>query len=137
MGTVTDEQGHYQLDNIPVSTSVTLEYAFLGYRTEQVKVDLSQPNHRYAHDQRLTEQAIQLNEVYLTPNGENPCIYIMRKLHEQGQLNRKRLKTYTAVCSARSTWRTLTSSWPSSPASSKPPFMPHSVWLASTHYLTI
>lgn len=55
MGTVTDEQGHYQLDNIPVSTSVTLEYAFLGYKTEQVKVDLSQPNHRYAHDQRLTE----------------------------------------------------------------------------------
>ncbi len=101
MGTVTDEQGHYQLDNIPVGSSVTLEYAFLGYKTEQVKVDLSQPNHRYAHDQRLTEQAIQLNEVYLTPNGEDPCIYIMRKLHEQGQINRKRLKTYTAVCSGK------------------------------------
>lgn len=101
MGTVTDEQGHYQLDNIPVSSSITLEYAFLGYKTEQVKVNLSQPNHRYAHDQRLTEQAIQLNEVYFTPNGEDPCIYILRKVHEQGQINRKRLKTYTAVCNGK------------------------------------
>ncbi len=101
IGAVTDDQGHYQLDNIPVSSSVTLEYAFLGYKTEQVKVNLSQPNHRYAHDQRLTEQAIQLNEVYLTPNGEDPSIYIMRKLHEQGQINRKRLKTYNAVCTGK------------------------------------
>ena len=101
MGAVTDEQGHYQLDNIPVSSSVTLEYAFLGYKTEQVKVNLSQPNHRYAHDQWLTEQPLQLNEVYLTPNGEDPCLYIMRKLHEQGQINRKRLKTYTAVCTGK------------------------------------
>lgn len=98
MGTVTDEQGRYQLDNIPVGPSIVLEYAFLGYKTEQIKVNLSQPNHRYAHDHHMQEQAILLDEVYLTPNGEDPCIYIIRKVHEQAQKNRKRLKSYTAVC---------------------------------------
>lgn len=98
IGTVTDEQGRYQLDNIPVGASIVLEYAFLGYKTEQIKVNLSEPNHRYAHDHRMQEQAILLDEVYMTPNGEDPCIYITRKVHEQAQMNRKRLKSYTAVC---------------------------------------
>lgn len=98
IGTVTDDQGRYQLDGIPVGSSVVLEYAYLGYRTEQIKVNLSQPGHRYAHDHHLKEQAIQLSEVYLTPNGEDPCVYIFRKVHEQGQINRKRLINYQAVC---------------------------------------
>lgn len=98
IGTVTDDQGNYQMDDIPVGPSVLLEYSYLGYATERVKVALTEPNHRYAHDQRLREQAIQLGEVYLTPNGEDPCIYILRKLHEQGVANRKRLVSYKAVC---------------------------------------
>lgn len=98
IGTVTDDMGNYWMDNIPVSQSVTLEYAFLGYKTEQVKLALTQPNHRYAHDHHMQEQAIQLDEVYLTPNGEDPCVYILRKVHEQGQINRTRLVNYNATC---------------------------------------
>lgn len=98
IGTVTDDMGNYWMDNIPVSKSVTLEYAFLGYKTEQVKLALSEPNHRYAHDHHMQEQAIQLDEVYLTPNGEDPCVYILRKVHEQGQINRNRLVSYNATC---------------------------------------
>lgn len=101
IGTVTDDQGHYQLDDVPVGPAVTLEYAYLGYKTEQVRLALTQPNHRYAHDHHMTEQAIELNEVYLTPNGEDPCVYILRKLHEQGRVNRKRLQTYDALCSGK------------------------------------
>jgi len=97
IGTVTDDKGNYWMDNIPVSSSVTLEYAFLGYKTTQVKLALTQPNHKYAHDQHLEEDAIMLEEVYLTPNGEDPAVYILRKLHEQGTINRKRLESYKAV----------------------------------------
>ena len=98
IGTVTDDQGNYQLDNVPVGESVTVEYAFLGYKTLQARLSLPLPNHRYAHDQRLTEQPIALAEVYLTPKGEDPCTYIFRKLREQGKVNRKRLQSYTALC---------------------------------------
>jgi len=100
IGTVTDDQGNYWMDNIPVGPSVTLEYAFLGYKTAQVKLALTQPNHKYAHDQRLEEQIIALSEVYLTPNGEDPVTYICRKVTEQSKENRKRLTDYTAVVDA-------------------------------------
>lgn len=97
IGTVTDDDGNYWMDNIPVGPSVTLEYAFLGYKTKQVKLALTEPNHKYAHDQHLEEDAIQLDEVYLTPNGEDPAVYIFRKVREQGNINRKRLVSYKAV----------------------------------------
>lgn len=98
IGTVTDDQGQYWMDNIPVGNGIILEFAHLGYKTDQVRLSLTESNHRYAHDHHMQEQAIQLAEVYLTPNGEDPCTYIMRKKFEQGQINRKRLITYQAVC---------------------------------------
>lgn len=107
IGTVTDDKGNYWMDNIPVGPSVTLEYAFLGYKTTQVKLALTQPNHKYAHDQRLEEDAIQLAEVFLTPNGEDPAVYIFRKVREQGNINRKRLVSYKAVVNAEDHARNL------------------------------
>lgn len=98
IGTITNEEGNYVMDEIPASASVTIEYAYLGYKTEVAKVNLSEPNHRYAHDVHLKEQTIELSEVYLTPNGEDPCIYILRQVHDRAQANRKRLKHYKAVC---------------------------------------
>jgi len=97
---VTDDQGNYLMDNIPVSKSVTLEFAFMGYKTKQVKLALTEPNHHYAHDERLEEQMIALTEVYLTPNGEDPVTYIMRKVQEQSKVNRKRLTDYTGEVKA-------------------------------------
>lgn len=96
IGTVTDDEGRYQMDNVPTGNGVKVEYAYLGYKTTQVKLSLPEPNHRYAHDQRLYEQPIELNEVYLTPKGEDPVTYICRKVHEQAAVNRKRLTSYRA-----------------------------------------
>lgn len=98
IGTISDLQGYYQMENVPSGTEVLVEYAYLGYKTEPVRLNLSLSDHRYKHDLCLQEQAIQLSEVYLTPNGEDPCVYILRKVHEQGQINRRRLISYKAVC---------------------------------------
>ena len=44
---------------------------------------------------------IRLTEVFITPNGETPEVYIFRKLHEQGVINRKRLASYQATCESQ------------------------------------
>lgn len=98
IGTISDRQGYYQIESVPSGAEILVEYAYLGYKTEQVRLALTQPNHHYRHNLCLKEQAIQLSEVYLTPNGEEPCVYILRKVHEQGLINRKRLVSYKAVC---------------------------------------
>jgi len=100
IGTITDEEGNYTLDGVPVGASIAFEYSYVGYQTATVKLALPLANHRYAHDEHLHEQAIVLNEVYLTPNGEDPVKYIARKVNEQTENNRKRLVGYKASVDA-------------------------------------
>lgn len=93
IGTVTDSDGHYLID-VPRG-KVEVEFAYLGYRTEkhQIVVEESRP---YIHDESLEEQPLNLNDVYVTPTGEDPAIYILRKVAEQAKTNSKRLKHYEA-----------------------------------------
>lgn len=91
MGTVTDQDGRYLLD-VPRGQA-EVEYSFLGYRTVKRQMVFNEVK-RYAHDERLEEQPLNLNDVYVTPTGEDPALYILRKVAEKAKANRKRLKHY-------------------------------------------
>lgn len=95
IGTTTDFEGRYLIEEIPQGVHQT-EYSHLGFETAKLKLQLTE-NKRYAHDQRMQEQAIMLNEVYVTPNGEDPALYILKQVANQAKLNRKRLLNYDAT----------------------------------------
>lgn len=92
-GTVTDSEGHYLID-VPRG-KVEVEFSFLGYRTEKHQIVVEEP-HQYTHNESLEEQPLNLNDVYVTPTGEDPAIYILRKVAERAKENRKRLVHYEA-----------------------------------------
>lgn len=94
LGTITDQDGRYLLDEIPLGTH-SVEYSYLGYRTARRDLIIDKAG-RMAHDERLEEQPIALSDVYITPNGEDPAIYILRKVAEKAAINRKRLASYDA-----------------------------------------
>ncbi len=93
-GAVTDHEGRYVLENVPMGT-VEVEFAFLGYNTVKRKLVIDEAK-RYAHDECLDEQSFMLNDVYVTPTGEDPAVYILRKVAEKAAVNRKRLAHYEA-----------------------------------------
>lgn len=95
IGTITDQNGRYLLDEIPLGT-YDVEYSHLGYRTVKRKMHIDKAK-RLAHDERLEEQPIQLTDVYITPNGEDPAHYILRHVAEQASVNRKRMQRYDAT----------------------------------------
>lgn len=94
-GCVSDETGYYFLSDIPVG-NVQAEYSSLGYATQKIRLEMPEANHPYAYDVRLEEQPVVLSEVYFTPNNEDPATYILRKVNEQAQTNRKALVGYKA-----------------------------------------
>ena len=94
LGTITDQDGRYLLDEIPLGTH-SVEYSYLGYRTARRDLIIDKAG-RMAHDEHLEEQPIALSDVYITPNGEDPAIYILRKVAEKAAINRKRLASYNA-----------------------------------------
>ena len=95
IGTTTDVDGRYLLSELPKG-EVVLEYAYLGYTTRRVKLTLPEANHRYAHDERLVEQPIKLDGVFVTPDGQDPVAYIMERVNKQFATNKERLQAYEA-----------------------------------------
>lgn len=93
-GTVTDQNGFYMLDELPKG-KVEVEFSYLGYRTARRTFTLNESK-KYLYDERLEEQPIALGDVYITPNGEDPAIYILRKVAERAASNKKRLQHYEA-----------------------------------------
>lgn len=94
IGTITDQDGRYLLVEIPRGTQV-VEYSYLGYKPVRRKLVIN--DGRMAHDEQLQEQPIELATVYMTPNGEDPALYILRKVAEQAQKNRQRMQQYDAT----------------------------------------
>lgn len=94
-GCTTDLDGRYVLEDLATG-NVVVEYSYLGYATEHQTLMLPEAK-RYAHDVRLKEQPITLGDIYVTPSGEDPAVYILRKVGEQAALNKKRLKQFDAV----------------------------------------
>lgn len=94
-GTVTDGNGYYWLENLPAG-NFEVEFSHLGYRTVKRSLVISSISDT-THDETLQEQPIALNEVYVTPTGEDPAIYILNKVAERAVANRRQLQYYEAT----------------------------------------
>lgn len=93
-GAVTDAEGRYLLENMPEG-KVEVEFSYMGYSTVKRVLTFDEAK-TYSHDESLTEQAIVLKDVYVTPTGEDPALFILRKVAERGAEDRKHLIRYEA-----------------------------------------
>lgn len=93
-GATTDYEGNYLITDLPRGV-VEVEYAHLGYQTLRRQLQLPEAK-RYAHDERLTEQPIQLNDIFITPDGKDPAIAIFDRLTEQAKINRSKAFEFDA-----------------------------------------
>lgn len=87
-GTMSDQDGHYKLDEIPAG-KWTVEFNYIGYKTERKKITFEEGK-TLKQDLRLEEQPIRLAEVFITPNNEDPVIYITKKVIEHYKNIKKR-----------------------------------------------
>lgn len=92
-GTVSDYDGNYVLD-VPRGR-IEVEFSYLGYSTVKRELTIEEAT-TYVLDENLEEQPVSLGEVYVTPTGEDPALFILRKVAEHAELNRKSLKHYEA-----------------------------------------
>lgn len=83
MGTITDWEGHYLLEGMPLQQEIKIEFSHVGYTPVSATFNPLLPTDTIT----LQEQTINLNEVFITPNGENPAIYILNKVKEQAKSN--------------------------------------------------
>lgn len=97
IGTISDAEGYYSLDGLPPHNA-KVEFSHIGYLTHVAVADTLVEGDSL-RTIVLQEQAIALNEVFITPNGEDPAAYIFRRVHERAKQNQKRLQ-YDAEISA-------------------------------------
>lgn len=91
-GTITDLEGQYCLENLSAE-EIEVQFSLVGYKTIKKKINLSVTQ---LLNLCMEEQAIQLSNVYVTPDGQDPALYILNKVIEQAEKNRARLVSYTA-----------------------------------------
>lgn len=94
-GTSTDADGYYRLDDVSEGHR-EVEFSFLGYRTARRGFDFARGRSQ-THDERLDEQPLSLNEVFVTPDGKDPALYILGQVAARAEVNRKRLTAYDAT----------------------------------------
>lgn len=83
IGATTDLDGNYTIKGIPAG-SHTLIVSFIGYETQVIELSLESDG---IHNFVMHEQAITLNDIFVTPTGES----IERFILSQTVKNRKRL----------------------------------------------
>ena len=88
-GTMSDQDGHYVFDEIPAG-KWTVEFNYIGYKTERKKIDFEKGK-TIQQDLRFEEQPVRLAEVFITPNNEDPVVYITKKVIEHYKDIRKRV----------------------------------------------
>ena len=91
-GTTSNEDGYFEL-NISKTGNHTVVFQFLGYKTLQKKLEISQFPH--AIDVILEEENINLNEVVIDAK-ENPANQIIKAAIAKRQLHLEKLNAYTA-----------------------------------------
>lgn len=91
-GTTSNEDGYFEL-NISKTGNHTVVFQFLGYKTLQKKLEISQFPH--AIDVVLEEENINLNEVVIDAK-ENPANQIIKAAIAKRQLHLEKLNAYTA-----------------------------------------
>ncbi|MCQ2074070.1 MAG: carboxypeptidase-like regulatory domain-containing protein [Bacteroidaceae bacterium] len=100
IGTITDTHGNYTL-HVPESDraikdgKANVEYAFIGYTTETRSISLD--TREISQDTVIMNfQPIMLPATYITDDGLDPATYILSKVWERADVNRKRMSTYNA-----------------------------------------
>jgi len=89
-GTTSNIDGQYHLD-LPVG-EWNLQYRYLGYKTKEVKVSMSEND--LEMDVALASQTYQLKEVKVLASGEDPAYFVMRKAIAMGDYYTKQVSEY-------------------------------------------
>ncbi len=98
IGTITDTQGQYYLSEVP-SKDVMVEISYIGYTTHRAQLDTLVSGNTL-RTISLNEHPIALNEVFVTPNGEDPVTYIFGRIHQQALKNKKVLQYDASITSS-------------------------------------
>lgn len=102
IGTITDTHGNYTLQ-VPESDKairngkVDVEYAFIGYTTETRSISLADTGEMRQDTVVMDFQPIMLPSTYITDGDLDPATYILSKVWERADGNRKRMATYNAT----------------------------------------
>jgi len=106
VGTITDDGGHYSI-SVPDSfhgSNLCVEFSLMGYETKTETVRLSMEPEKVMDSVILDLQPLMLTAAYLIDNGMPPGDYIMSKVWDKADQNRKRMESYSAhVCYSIST----------------------------------
>jgi len=97
MGTTTDLDGNYKLENIPEGQH-TLVVSYVGYETQTFDFTLTNNGLR---DFTLHEQSITLDDVFITPNGESLQVFILNQVVKNTKKLKDRVSSYQGNAIAR------------------------------------
>lgn len=101
IGTITDSHGMYTLplsgqDKTASHGEIKLEFAYIGYTTETMDISLEHPGDNPQDTVVMDFQPIMLPTAYVTEGDLDPATYILSKVWERAEENRKRMDTYNA-----------------------------------------
>ena len=100
-GTVTNDGGAYQLENIAVGSQIVFQYlGFEDYTHTVTIADFTQPL-----DIKLTEKANSLETVTIQAGAEDPAYPIIRAAIAARETNRDKRANFTADFYSRGIWR--------------------------------
>jgi len=91
IGTISNTDGHYKLEILQVPSEVIFSY--IGYETRTILID---DGGSQELNILLKPIAIQLQEVVVSSDQEDPAIGIMKKVIANKIIRKKKLKSYQA-----------------------------------------
>lgn len=97
LGATTDLDGEYTIKDIPVGQH-TLVVSYVGYETQTFELNTEKDDTR---DFTLHEQAITLDDVFITPTGESIERFILSQVVKNSQKLSKRVSSFCCTQNSR------------------------------------
>lgn len=97
LGATTDLDGEYAIKDIPAGQH-TLVVSYVGYETQTFELNTEKDDTR---DFTLHEQAITLDDVFITPNGESIERFILSQVVKNSQKLSKRVSSFSCTQNSR------------------------------------
>lgn len=97
IGATTDLDGKYTIDNIPAGRH-TLVVSYVGYETQSFEVSIEKDALR---DFVMHEQAVLLDEVFITPTGESLERFILSQVFKNTKKLASRVSSFSCVQDTR------------------------------------
>lgn len=94
-GTLSDEDGRFDLKLPGKPAKVRLEFSRIGYTTAYLELDCNAGETTIA-DLIMEPQALMLTAAYITPEGMDPAQFVLSRLWEQSKTNRRKQLDYRA-----------------------------------------